>query len=255
MDDFAHTDRIVVVTGASRGIGREIATTFARAGATVALLDVDASAAEAAAQQLRQATGRDHGAFAVDVRDASAVGRVTAEVERRYGRIDVLVNNAGIAQNTAAEEMPDEEWRNVFDVNVHGVFFCSREFGKRMIAAGQGAIVNIASMSGMVVNRPQPQAHYNASKAAVIMLTKSLATEWARHGVRVNSVSPGYIGTEMTQAGLANDEWQRIWLDMTPMHRVGEPHDVAAAVQYLASDAARYVTGSNLVVDGGYTSW
>ena len=132
---------------------------------------------------------------------------------------------------------------------------CCREVGKYMLDRGAGAIVNIASMSGMVVNRPQPQAAYNVSKAGVIMLTKSLATEWAPRGVRVNSVSPGYIATELTKLGMSKTEWSSVWLDMSPMGRIGEPVDVAHAVLYLASDASAFATGSNLVVDGGYSVW
>ena len=138
-------------------------------------------------------------------------------------------------------------------VNLNGVFWCCRAVGKHMLARGKGSIVSIASMSGHIANKPQEQSHYNTSKAAVIMLTKSLAFEWASRGVRVNCVSPGYIGTEMTKASLSRKELSDIWLDMTPMGRVGEPKDIAHAVWYLASDAASFATGTDLVVDGGYT--
>jgi len=255
MNEFGLHDRIAVVTGAGRGIGREIAATLARAGARVALADLDPAAAEAVAADLRGETGRDHLAFEVDVRDPARVAALADAVYDHLPKVDVLVNNAGIARNTPAEEIPDEEWRAVMAVNLDGVFYAARSFGRRMLAARRGVIVNIASMSGLVVNKPQPQAHYNASKAAVIMLTRSLAAEWADRGVRVNSVSPGYIGTEMTQRGMENRAWRETWLEMTPVGRVGEPHDVALAVQYLASDASGFVTGENLVVDGGYTAW
>ncbi len=255
MSEFELGNEHVVVTGAAQGIGREIANTLAEAGATVALLDLHRARVEAAAGDLRERDGRDHVALVVDVRNSAEVRSAAETLAARFGKIDVLVNNAGVVKNTPTLDMGDEEWRHVLDVNLNGVFYCSREFGRVMVAAARGSIVNIASMSGLVVNKPQPQAHYNTSKAGVIMLTKSLAAEWAPFNVRINSVSPGYIGTELTKAGLSNESWRRTWFEMTPLGRVGEPHDVATAVQYLASDASRYVTGSNLVVDGGYTAW
>ena len=169
--------------------------------------------------------------------------------------IDILVNDAGICINVPAEEADDESWRRVLAVNLDGTYWCSREVGRVMLAAGRGSIVNIASMSGLVVNWPQPQAAYNASKAAVIQLTRSLASEWASRGVRVNSVSPGYIGTEMTKRGMSTAGWGETWLERSPMGRLGTPRDVALAVLYLASDAAAFATGTNLVIDGGYSIW
>jgi NAD(P)-dependent dehydrogenase (short-subunit alcohol dehydrogenase family) len=140
-------------------------------------------------------------------------------------------------------------------VNLDGVFYCCREVGRAMLERGSGAIVNIASMSGVISNHPQPQSAYNASKAGVIMLTKSLAGEWAGRGVRVNAVSPGYIRTPMTEIGLANQEWADVWISSTPIGRLAEPEEIAPAVLYLASDASSFATGTNLLIDGGYTSW
>jgi NAD(P)-dependent dehydrogenase (short-subunit alcohol dehydrogenase family) len=256
MKEFELTDRIAVVTGAGRGIGREIAFALAEAGATIACADLDGPSAEASAQHLHTTFGGDHAAFTVDVRDATAVNALQAQVSEAFGRSDVLVNNAGIARNVAAEAMTDEDWHDVIDVNLNGVFYASRSFGAHMLERGRGAIVNIASMSGLIVNKPQPQAAYNAAKAGVIHLTKSMAAEWAARGVRVNAVSPGYIVTDMNRRALERyPDWGPEWITMTPSGRFGMPRDVALAVIYLASDAAAYVTGANLVVDGGYTAW
>ena len=162
---------------------------------------------------------------------------------------------AGVPVNTPAEATPDDDWRTVIDVNLNGVYWCCREVGRAMLERGQGSIVSTASMSGLISNHPQPQAAYNASKAAVIHLTRSLAGEWAPRGVRVNCVAPGYTATPLTKRGLETPEWRETWLKETPMGRLAEPAEIAPAVLYLASDAASFVTGHALVVDGGYTCW
>jgi NAD(P)-dependent dehydrogenase (short-subunit alcohol dehydrogenase family) len=255
MNPFDLTGKTALVTGAARGIGKEIARVLAGAGAQIIIAEYDLSGAEATADELR-AEGYHIHTVQVDVRDAASVADMTKTAYTQVEQLDILVNNAGIAANTPAEEISDDEWLTIMNVNLNGVYWCCREIGRKMLSRGTGNIVNIASMSGLVVNNPQPQAHYNASKAGVIMLTKSLAAEWATRGVRVNSVSPGYIGTDLVKGVLErNQSWRNTWLAMTPMQRVGEPNDVANAVWYLASDAARYATGTNLVVDGGYTSW
>ena len=191
----------------------------------------------------------------LDVTDSGAVRSAVDSLVAEHGPIAILVNNAGIVRNTPAESTSDEDWWDVFRVNVDGVFWCCREVGRTMLEAGGGSIINIASMSGLVANRPQPQAAYNASKAAVIMLTKSLAAEWAGRGVRVNAIAPGYVATELTLKGMGNPDWREEWLRSTPMGRVAEPAEIAPAAVYLASDASSYVTGSVLVIDGGYTAW
>jgi NAD(P)-dependent dehydrogenase (short-subunit alcohol dehydrogenase family) len=172
------------------------------------------------------------------------------------GRVDILVCNAGIARSqTPAEDVTDEHWLNVIDVNLNGLFWCCRAFGKTMLAAGRGSIINIGSMSGFIVNKPQQQAYYNASKAAVHHLTKSLAAEWGARGVRVNAVAPTYINTPLTAHAKTNEAVFDAWIDGTPMARMGEPDEIAAVVLFLASDASSLMTGSIVLADGGYTCW
>ena len=250
-EKFELGGRVAVVTGGAQGIGFAAASALAEAGARLVLADRDAGVGAAAAKRI------GHGAEFVllDVTDRAGVRATAAALIARLGQVDILVNSAGIARNTPAEETTDDEWREIMDINLNGTFWCCREFGRAMVARGKGAIVNIGSMSGLIVNKPQPQAAYNASKAAVHMLTKSLAAEWADKGVRVNAVAPGYIGTALTVRGMSNPVWKAAWLDNTPMHRVGEPEEIAAVILFLASDAASYVTGSVLSADGGYTAW
>jgi NAD(P)-dependent dehydrogenase (short-subunit alcohol dehydrogenase family) len=174
-------------------------------------------------------------------------------VTDELGPIDVLVNNAGTCFHRPALEVPAEEWRAVWDVNVDGLWHCSRAVGARMVERGRGAIVNIGSISAMIVNRPQMQPAYNASKAAVHQLTKSLAAEWAPHGVRVNALAPGYTKTEM--APVDEPRFRRHWIEDAPMERYAMPDELGPSLLYLASDASSFVTGSVLVVDGGYTLW
>lgn len=246
--------KTALVTGAGQGIGLSIAKTLAAAGADIAVADFNAETGGRAAAEI-QGMGRKAQFIQVDVRDSGSVQNMVAATIAGFGQVDILVNNAGIVKNTPAEDVSDEEWLNIINVNLNGVFWCCRAAGQHMLARKSGSIINIASMSGIIANKPQPQTAYNVSKAGVIMITKSLAGEWADRGVRVNSVSPGYIGTELTKLGLSKKEWSETWLAMTPMGHIGEPVDVANAVWYLASEASKFATGSNLVVDGGYTAW
>jgi NAD(P)-dependent dehydrogenase (short-subunit alcohol dehydrogenase family) len=242
-------DRVAIVTGGARGIGLESAKALRENGAKVVIVDINAETGEKAAKDL----GVDF--VETDLTKSDAVTNLAADIRSKHGRIDIAFNNAGIAFHVPSEECTDEDWHSVIDINLHAVFYCCREFGKVMLEQGKGSIINTASMSGIISNTPQPQSAYNASKAAVIMLTKSLAGEWAKRGVRVNSISPGYIGTEMTRLAMSNQDLYANWLNLTPMGRVGEPREVASVVVFLASDASSYFTGSNLVVDGGYTCW
>jgi NAD(P)-dependent dehydrogenase (short-subunit alcohol dehydrogenase family) len=242
-------DRVTIVTGGARGIGFESAKALKENGAKVVIVDINAEAGEKAAKDL----GVEF--VQTDLTKSEQVTKLAADIRSKYGRIDIAFNNAGISVNVPSEECTDEDWHKVLNTNLHAVFYCCREFGKVMLDQGKGSIINTASMSGIISNTPQPQSAYNVSKAAVIMLTKSLAGEWAKRGVRVNSISPGYIGTEMAKIGMRNEAWYTDWLKFTPMGRVGEPREVASVVVFLASEASSYFTGSNLVVDGGYTCW
>jgi NAD(P)-dependent dehydrogenase (short-subunit alcohol dehydrogenase family) len=230
LDAFRLDGKVAVVTGGGRGIGAAVATALREAGAEVVI------------------ASRSEGVI-TDVTDVESVRAMVAEV----GRIDVLVNNAGVCFHRPALEVPDEEWRAVWDVNVDGVWNCSRVVGEQMIERGGGVIVNIGSISAMIVNRPQWQPAYNASKAAVHQLTKSLAAEWARSGVRVNALAPGYVKTEM--APVDDPRFKPLWIDDPPMGRYALPSEMGPSVVYLASDASSFMTGSVLVVDGGYTLW
>jgi NAD(P)-dependent dehydrogenase (short-subunit alcohol dehydrogenase family) len=215
----------------------------------VVVVDINAELGAKASKEL------EVGFFQADLTQLDQVTNLASDIQHQYGRIDIAFNNAGVCVNVPSEECSGEDWRRVIDINLNAVFYCCREFGKVMLKQGKGSIINTASMSGIISNTPQPQSAYNASKAAVIMLTKSLAGEWASRGVRVNAIAPGYIGTEMTKIGMSNESWYKVWKEMTPMGRVGEPREVAAPVVFLASDASSYFTGSVLTMDGGYTCW
>jgi NAD(P)-dependent dehydrogenase (short-subunit alcohol dehydrogenase family) len=241
--------RVAIVTGGARGIGFETAKALKENGATVVIVDINAELGAKASKEL------GIGFFQADLTQLDQVTSLASDIQHQHGRIDIAFNNAGVCVNVPSEECSGEDWRRVIDINVNAVFYCCREFGKVMLKQGKGSIINTASMSGIISNTPQPQSAYNASKAAVIMLTKSLAGEWASRGVRVNAIAPGYIGTEMTKIGMSNESWYKVWKEMTPMGRVGEPREVAAPVVFLASDASSYFTGSVLTMDGGYTCW
>ncbi len=253
---FRLDGRKVVVTGGARGIGFAIAEAATNAGASVAVLDLEQEALEHAAAQLRDSTGGAEVVVQVcDVSSYESVSAARQALESAWGRADVLVNNAGIFSNAPAHELAVEEWDRVLQVNLSGAFYCSQVFGAAMIEARSGNIVCIASMSGLVVNRPQPQVGYNVSKAGLIMLTKSLAAEWATYGIRVNAVAPGYIRSAITENFLGTANVREYWLGGTPLGRLGSPEEVASVVVFLASDAASFVTGETVVADGGYTVW
>ena len=247
--------RTAVVTGGGQGIGHACAHALGEAGARVIVAELLEDRGEGAAAAL-QGLGIEAHALTLDVTNSAQVDDVAARVERDYGGCDILVNNAGVAKSDVrAEDTTDEHWRFHIEVNLNGLFWCCRAFGRQMLAKGKGSIVNVGSMSGFIVNKPQPQAFYNASKAAVHHLTKSLAAEWASRGVRVNAVAPTYIETPLTRFGMEDQAMAAVWLEMTPMQRVGRPEEIAAVALFLASDASSLMTGSVVIADGGYTCW
>lgn len=251
LEQFRVTGKNAIITGGARGIGKSIAVALAQAGANIAIVDLDKEVSEQTAQEITK-LGVKTMTVQTDVTKPDDVGRMVDTVVKEFGALDIVFNNAGICINVNAEDMTFEQWQKVIDINLTGVFLVAQAAGKVMIAQKRGSIINTASMSGHIVNEPQPQCAYNASKAGVIMLTKSLAAEWAPHNVRVNSISPGYIGTEMT---LKATDWIPQWEKRTPMGRMGKPDELQGIVLYLASEASSYTTGSDFVVDGGFTCW
>jgi NAD(P)-dependent dehydrogenase (short-subunit alcohol dehydrogenase family) len=241
------------VTGAARGIGKCTATAFAEAGADVAIVDVDYEEAQRTAQELAESTGRNVIAIRTDCTVPEQVDAMVQEVVEKLGGLDFCHNNAGICINAPAEEMTYEQWNRVININLNGIFLTDIAAGKYMLAHGGGSIINTASMSAHIVNVPQPQCAYNASKAGVIQLTKSLAIEWAKRGVRVNSISPGYIGTELTLNSPTLIPLIEQWNAMAPLGRMGKPEELESVCVYLAGDTSTFTTGSDIVVDGAFT--
>ena len=253
LERFTLKDRIAVVTGGAQGIGLCCVEALAEAGAHVYITDCNAETLGQSREAMAK-KGYKCDAVEMDVTNRPQVDAVAARVIAERGRVDVLVCSAGIVRSERpAETFSDQDWLDVVNIDLTGLFWCNRAFGKAMAEAGRGSIVNIGSMAGFIVVKPQEQVSYNAAKAGVHHLTKSLAAEWGRRGVRVNAVAPTYIRTPLVD--FVNPEMKRIWLEGTPMARLGEPDEVAAAVLFLASDAASLMTGSIILVDGGFTCW
>ena len=253
LDKLRLDGRLAVVTGGGRGIGLCCVDALCEAGARAVIIDQDGAVAEDGLAAMA-AKGFEVEVAVCDVTDSAALTTLADEIVARHGRVDVCVANAGIGRSgTAAEEVPDELFLAVNDVNYNAVFWTNRAFGRHMLKAGRGSIVNIGSMSGFIVNRPMNQSYYNSSKAAVHHLTKSLAAEWGSRGVRVNAVAPTYIATPMTL--YADAAVRADWLRDTPMGRMGQPEEVASVVHFLASDAASLMTGAIVVADAGLTLW
>ncbi|KZT26622.1 NAD(P)-binding protein [Neolentinus lepideus HHB14362 ss-1] len=263
LPDFSMDGKVCLITGGARGLGNEFCRAFVNSGCTnMAILDLKQTEAEDAARELvataclnSDSKPEDFKIIGLecDVSSERSVIKAFNETMDTFGRLDSVVASAGIVENYSAFDYPFDRIKRLYDINVHGAFFTAREAARNMIPQGGGAIVLVASMSANIVNIPQPQTPYNASKAAVKHMAASLGVEWAKKGVRVNVLSPGYMLTKLTRTILEHDrELKKTWESLTPMGRMGEPNDLAGAVVFLASDASRFMTGTEIRVDGGY---
>ncbi|MDR1161245.1 MAG: SDR family oxidoreductase [Tannerellaceae bacterium] len=253
LEKFRLDGKVAFVTGGARGIGKSIATALTEAGATVAIIDIDSEKAEETAFEL-QANGTYVMAVKADLTKPDEVDKAINRIVKETGKIDIAFCNAGICLNVPASEMSYEQWQKVININLTGVFLTAQAAGRQMIKQGTGgSIINTASMSAHIVNVPQPQCAYNASKAGVIQLTKSLAIEWAGRNIRVNSISPGYIGTELTLNSPSLIPLIEKWNEMAPLHRLGKPEELQGIALYLASDVSSFTTGSDFLIDGAFT--
>lgn len=249
---FELTGRTALVTGGARGLGLAMARALGSHGARIMLMDRDDATLRTGVEALAADGIQTRGSVG-DVTVPADTARAVSAMREEWGRVDIGVCNAGISGNMPAEEVSLDFWNAMIGVNLTGVFFTAQACAMAMIEQRAGSIIAIASMSGLIVNVPQKQAVYNISKAGVIMTVKSLASEWAEFGVRVNAIAPGYMRTDMTARYFGDPELSNIWLGATPMNRPGEPAELGGAAVYLASDASSFVTGHTLVIDGGYT--
>ncbi len=254
LDKFLLTGQVGIVTGGGQGLGKVFCHAFAEAGADIVIAEINADTGPETAEEVKS-LGRQGLFIPTDVRDPESVTEMVKKTLSTFGRIDFLMNNAGIVQHLEVEKVSFNDWKEVLNVNLNGVFLCSQEVGKHMITQRQGVIINIASMSGLIVNFPQNQASYNTSKAAVIHLTKTLAAEWAPYNIRVNAIAPGYMGTAMAKPFFDDPKYGGVWINAIPMKRPGEPEELGPVAVFLASQASSYITGATIVVDGGYTIW
>jgi len=256
--------KVCMVTGAARGLGYEFCRAFVSSGCTsLAIVDLKEDEAKAAAAELETYARSSNSdvdpelvniiGIECDVSSERSVQKAYSEVMSTFGRVDSVVASAGIVENYSAFDYPFDRIKRLYDINVHGAFFTAREAARNMIPQGGGSIVLVSSMSANIVNIPQPQTPYNASKAAVKHMAASLAVEWAKKGVRVNVLSPGYMLTKLTRTVLSHDaELKKTWESLTPMGKMGEPEDLAGAIVFLSSNASSFMTGSEIRVDGGY---
>ena len=257
LERFRLDGRVALVTGGGQGIGRAYAHALGEAGASVAVVDISPEHAETVATELSN-KNIESMAVVADVTDVDQIQSCVDQILDRWGSLTIGVNNAGVAGWFDSESMPKNEWDKIMNLNLTGVFLCAQAQANVMFKAGYGKIINTASMSGHIVNTPQNQAAYNTSKAGVLHLTRSLAAEWASRGVRVNSISPGYTRTELVEQFIQKPigkEKLPVWLSLTPMNRLGEVTDLQGAIVYLACEASDFMTGHDMIIDGGYCAW
>ncbi|KAI9491691.1 short-chain dehydrogenase/reductase SDR [Zychaea mexicana] len=253
--------KVAIVTGGARGLGYEMMRALAESGADVACIDLLAETGAEAIAKIESDCKVKGSSWGCDVTNEEDVAMVFNQIAEHHGGIDILLTAAGINKTCPAVEYTAKDFRKIFDVNVSGTFFCAQAAAKYMMQTGRpGSIITVASMSAHITNRPQPHAPYNATKAAVLQLTKSLACEWAPHNIRVTAISPGYFDTEMNRTILAQQgeegvKMRQTWETQTPAGRLGTPHELKGVIVFLASDASTFCTGTEIVVDGGYTAW
>ena len=252
LNKFKLDNKISLVTGGAGGIGIEICKSLLDAGSKVIIADINNKKSK---KLLTKIKNKNIEYYKLDSTSEKNIKSLSRFILKKYKRLDVLVNCIGICFNKEAEKVKKKEWDKVINININSMFYVCKEFGKIFIKQKKGTIVNIGSNSGLIVDKPQPQASYNASKAAVHQLTKSLACEWSKYNIRVNAIAPGYVATEMTLLGRKKPHWFKYWIEMTPMKRLAEPSEIASVALFLASESSSYCTGSIISVDGGYTSW
>lgn len=249
---FSLKGKKAVITGGARGIGKVVAEHMAMMGADIAIMDLLKDEGTETAKEIEKNYGVKAQAYVCDVTKPDDVDNMINQIAKDFDGLDVLFNNAGIVLHKAALDVTPEEWVKIIDVNTNGVFFVARAFAKKLIELGRpGSIINNASMSGTIVNIPQEQASYNTSKAAVVHMTKSLAVEWIQFGIRVNSISPGYMFTDLTAH--VRKDWIEEWTALSPYKRLGKPEELAGAVIYLASDCSSFTSGCDIIIDGLFT--
>ncbi|MBN1298247.1 MAG: SDR family oxidoreductase [Actinobacteria bacterium] len=252
LSQFSLKGETALVTGGGRGLGRELAIGLAEAGADVAIADLLIDESRQTADEIIK-LGRKAVTFAGDVGKEEDVEKTVKATVKQFGKLDILVCCAGIATWYPAEDMPYEKWQALMDVNLNGVFLYCKWAAKEMKKKKKGSIINIASMSAYIVNVPQKQCHYNASKAAVVHLSKSLAVEWAPYNIRVNALCPGYVMTPLLK--IADKKMLKQWSDICPQKRIPDPAELKGITVFLASKASGYFTGSAIIADGGYSLW
>ena len=252
LNKFKLDNKISLVTGGAGGIGIEICKSLLDAGSKVIIADINNKKSK---KLLKKIKNKNIEYYKLDSTSEKNIKSLSRFILKKYKRLDVLVNCIGICFNKEAEKVKKKEWDKVINININSMFYVCKEFGKIFIKQKKGTIVNIGSNSGLIVDKPQPQASYNASKATVHQLTKSLACEWSKYNIRVNAIAPGYVATEMTLLGRKKPHWFKYWIEMTPMKRLAEPSEIASVALFLASESSSYCTGSIISVDGGYTSW